>query len=264
MAAFAHSHFLNPSTSTTSSTCTCGSFVAGPFNNFQCRCSERRGVANMNTELKAKLKFLQSFEPGPMSDSFRGDLKLMGSDNIPVYAHRFIMPVWRTTIHLEGLGLRSAARHLLLPMSGKSPVFKKMFETEMEEKETGVVKIVDFTAPVLRAMVNFCYTAEIAFSITAPAEEVLKVAHKYDIPELKIVSEDELSRGFTTNNICLRLWLASMYGSKKLETEASKYVKDNFETIFPIIRKQIVPGSFGFSFQKGQSLWELSKSSIGS
>lgn len=134
----------------------------------------------------------------------------------------------------------------------------------MEEKETGVVKIVDFTAPVLRAMVNFCYTAEIAFSITAPAEEVLKVAHKYDIPELKIVSEDELSRGFTTNNICLRLWLASMYGSKKLETEASKYVKDNFETIFPIIRKQIVPGSFGFSFQKGQSLWELSKSSIGS
>lgn len=93
MASFAHSHFLNPSTSTSQSACTCGSFVAGPFNNFQCRCAERRGVANMNTELKAKLKFLQSFEPGPMSDSFRGDLKLMGSDNIPVYAHRFIMVI---------------------------------------------------------------------------------------------------------------------------------------------------------------------------
>lgn len=51
----------------------------------------------------------------------------------------------------------------------------------MLENETGTFHINDVTLPVIRAVVKFCYNAKIDFTDELPAEDVLEVAHKYDI-----------------------------------------------------------------------------------
>ncbi|BBN08996.1 hypothetical protein MPTK1_4g16260 [Marchantia polymorpha subsp. ruderalis] len=48
-----------------------------------------------------KVRFLQAYEPGPLSESFRGDVSFIGTDLEPVYAHRFIMVI--TAPALAGL-----------------------------------------------------------------------------------------------------------------------------------------------------------------
>ncbi|BFI13310.1 hypothetical protein MPTK1_4g16245 [Marchantia polymorpha subsp. ruderalis] len=158
-------------------------------------------------ELENKVRFLQAYEPGPLSESFRGDVSFVGCDLEPVFAHRFIM-------------------------AGKSSVFRKMFDIDMKEKESGTVQVDDAVAPVLRSVVNYCYTADILFTEEAPAEEVLKLAHKYDINELKAVCESELSRGINNENLCNRLRLAHIYDAKKLDAVAARFFKENFDDVY--------------------------------
>ncbi|OAE30976.1 hypothetical protein AXG93_2018s1430 [Marchantia polymorpha subsp. ruderalis] len=91
--------------------------------------------------------------------------------------------------------------------AGKSTVFQKMFDINLKEMESGTVTVHKADAPALRSMVNFCYTAEILFTEEAPVEEVLKVAHRFDIIELKEVCESELCKGINRENLCTRLYL---------------------------------------------------------
>ncbi|KAL2630211.1 hypothetical protein R1flu_014897 [Riccia fluitans] len=165
-------------------------------------------------ELEKKVRFLQAYEPGPMSEHFRGDVSFVGCDLEPVYAHRFIM-------------------------AGKSMVFRRMFDIDMQEKESGTVRVEDAVAPVLRSMVNYCYTADIEFTEDAPAEEVLKLAHKYDIDELKAVCESELSRGINKENLCNRLRLAHIYDAKKLDAVAAKFFKENFDEVYTSVVERL-------------------------
>ncbi|KAG6556129.1 hypothetical protein Mapa_002070 [Marchantia paleacea] len=170
---------------------------------FLCKlCVDRTVALALNKkplhDLENKVRFLQAYEPGPLSELFRGDVSFVGCDLEPVFAHRFIM-------------------------AGKSVVFRKMFDIDMKEKESGTVQVDDAVAPVLRSMVNYCYTADILFTEEAPAEEVLKLAHKYDINELKAVCESELSRG---------LRLAHIYDAKKLDAVAARFFKENFDDVY--------------------------------
>ncbi|BBN19025.1 hypothetical protein MPTK1_8g07400 [Marchantia polymorpha subsp. ruderalis] len=47
-----------------------------------------------NGDAKKKVHFLQAYEPGPLSEFFRGDVTLVGCDLVPVFAHRFIMSLY--------------------------------------------------------------------------------------------------------------------------------------------------------------------------
>ncbi|BBN19026.1 hypothetical protein MPTK1_8g07410 [Marchantia polymorpha subsp. ruderalis] len=161
-----------------------------------------------------KVRFLQAYSPGPLSPLFRGDVTFVGCDLVPVFAHRFIM-------------------------AGKSTVFGKMFDIDMKEKEIGTVQVDDADAPVLRSMVNFCYTAEILFTEEASVEEVMKLAHKYDISELKEVCESELCEGINEENLCTRLRLAHIYDIKTLNAVGVKFFKDNFDDVYPSVVERL-------------------------
>ncbi|KAL3682605.1 hypothetical protein R1sor_000627 [Riccia sorocarpa] len=114
-----------------------------------------------------KLRFLREYDSSPLSEEFRGDMKFVGSDGEEVYAHKFIM-------------------------AGRSMVLRRMFDADTKREETGIVQCPGTSGHVLRSMVNFCYTAAIQFTEEAPAEEVIKLAHKYDINCLKSVCQEEL------------------------------------------------------------------------
>ncbi|KAL2611352.1 hypothetical protein R1flu_023044 [Riccia fluitans] len=171
------------------------------------RLEELEAKLKVTQGFEKKVRFLQAYDPAPLSELFRGDVNFVGSDQEPVYAHRFIM-------------------------AGKSTVFQRMFNNDMKEKESGTVIVDDAGSAVLKSMVNFCYTAEIGFTEDASAEEVLKISHKYDIKDLKEVCEDELSKGVSGDNLVRRLMLAHMYDAKKLDSVTASFFEENFRDVY--------------------------------
>ncbi|KAL3682073.1 hypothetical protein R1sor_000095 [Riccia sorocarpa] len=166
-------------------------------------------------EPERNLRFLRAYEISPLSDDFRGDVEFIGGDGKSVFAHRFIL-------------------------AGRSRVFQRMLDTEMKEKKSGIIRVDDVPAPVLRSMVNYCYTAEINFTEEAPADELLKVAEKYDIEDLKAVCEDELSKDISRDNLSKRVTLARLYNAKKLDKMTRDYFKTNFYSVYEAFVAEIM------------------------
>ncbi|KAL3682297.1 hypothetical protein R1sor_000319 [Riccia sorocarpa] len=160
------------------------------------------------------LRFLREYESSPLNKDFRGDIKFVGWDGEEVHAHKFIMV-------------------------GRSMVFRSLFDSDMQEKEKGIVLCPDTSAPVLRSMVNFCYTAEIKFTEEAPAEEVLKIAHKYDMKNLKLVCENSLIMGISEKNVYELVMLAQKYDAKQLDKAIAKFFKDGFDVVYPIFVQRL-------------------------
>ncbi|KAL3682561.1 hypothetical protein R1sor_000583 [Riccia sorocarpa] len=175
--------------------CTCKGATA--LDSFDRRAEKLRAVEN-------RLNFVLKFQPGPTDSEFRGDVCLVGSDGGPVYAHRFIL-------------------------AGRSTVFRRMFETEMLEKESGTIHVEDASINVLRSLVKYLYTMETEFTEEAPAEELLKLADKYDIEDLKAVCEEELCKNVNMGNFLDRLVVAKRYNSKRLDTLTASFLVENLE-----------------------------------
>ncbi|KAL3682594.1 hypothetical protein R1sor_000616 [Riccia sorocarpa] len=163
--------------------------------------------------LSADLLFLRKYEVSPLCKDFRGDIKFVGSNGEEVYAHKFIL--------VE-----------------RSMVFRRMFDVDMG-KESGIVECPDVGAPVLRSMVNFCYTADIEFTDEAPAEEMLKIAHTYQIDYLKVVCEDELVEDIDKESFCRLLLLARKYDAKLLSEELEDYFRESFDDVYPVFAKRL-------------------------
>lgn len=120
----------------------------------------------------------------------------------------------------------------------RSTVFRKMFQIETLEEETGIVRIDDASLPVLRAVIRFCYCAEIDFTHEVAAEDVLPVAHKYAIDLLQKVCEEELCATINGRNLPRRLKLAKKFQAKELQARALRYLKRNFdEAIGGVVRE---------------------------
>lgn len=98
-----------------------------------------------------------------------------------------------------------------------------MFNSKMREEESGTVYIEDATLPVMRAVVKFCYDAEIDFTDEVTGEEVLKVAHKYDIVLLHKICEEHLIRTLHKGNRAGRLQFSQTFDAAGLEAAASKH-----------------------------------------
>ncbi|KAL3682299.1 hypothetical protein R1sor_000321 [Riccia sorocarpa] len=171
-------------------------------------------AASAESRILTRLRFLREYESSPLSKDFRGDIRFLGWDGEEVHAHKFVM-------------------------AGRSVVFRRMFSSDMQEKETGIVHCPDASAPVLKSMVNFCYTAEIQFTEEASPEEVLKIAHKYDIKNLKLVCEDELIIRIKEANVYELVMLAQKYDAKQLDKAIAKFFKEGFDVVYPIFVQRL-------------------------
>jgi hypothetical protein len=107
-----------------------------------------------------------------------------------------------------------------------------MLDVSLLEKQTGRIPIDDATLPVMQAVINYCYTAEISFSHEVTPEDVLQVAHKYEITHLRDVCGDELCQRISEKNLADMLRLAKKFEAKTLQAAAAKYFKEHFDTVF--------------------------------
>ena len=96
-----------------------------------------------------------------------------------------------------------------LIMATRSPVFDSMVKSDMEEMASGIVKINDFDIGVVKALVNYIYTAKIEHDFE-DIIDLLKIGAKYLIKSLVEDCSKKLANLITVVTfLSLDLWLKS-------------------------------------------------------
>ncbi|KAL7298243.1 hypothetical protein TKK_0009229 [Trichogramma kaykai] len=130
------------------------------------------------------------------------DVELITSDENHIPAHRAILAV-------------------------SSPVFKAMFTHDMLEKKCNSVTITDIPYNILVEMLRYIYTGDIVSTKTDVVLEILAVADKYQIENLKIKCGKILNANLSPENSIQILLAAQKYNAEQLESKIQNFLKLN-------------------------------------
>ncbi|GBN61466.1 TD and POZ domain-containing protein 5 [Araneus ventricosus] len=117
-------------------------------------------------------------------------------------------------------------------LSARSPVFKKMFTTDMKEKAGECINVPDMSSDTVRRMLKFLYTDCTGDLEMQSAKDLYIASDKYDIASLKQHCSSFMKKNLCPANVCEVLVLADMHQDKDLESAAQEYVLTNDEEVF--------------------------------
>jgi hypothetical protein len=112
-----------------------------------------------------------------------------------------------------------------LVLSIRSPVLKTMLNAGLRETATAELKITDFDVSVVQDFVRFLYTGNC--DATPHAEQLLALAHRYQMPDLQRLCEYSLQSGLTPANALDVLALADLYSCSDLRKAVMDYIARN-------------------------------------
>jgi hypothetical protein len=112
-----------------------------------------------------------------------------------------------------------------LVLSIRSPVLKTMLNVGLRESATAELRITDFDVPVVQDFVRFLYTGNC--DATPHAEQLLALAHRYQMPDLQRLCEYSLQSGLTPANALDVLALADLYSCSDLRKAVMDYIARN-------------------------------------
>ncbi|BAF21230.1 BTB/POZ domain-containing protein At4g08455 [Oryza sativa Japonica Group] len=115
-------------------------------------------------------------------------------------------------------------------LASRSPVFRAMLENEMEESRSGIIKIYDVSYDVLRAFVHYMYTAE-ALLDEQMASDLLVLAEKYEVKNLKAYCEKFLTSKVSNDNAITHYAFAHRHSAKQLLETSLAAIMDNMSTL---------------------------------
>ncbi|XP_014229999.2 speckle-type POZ protein-like A [Trichogramma pretiosum] len=134
------------------------------------------------------------------------DIKLITSDDNSIPAHKIILAT-------------------------ASPVFRTMFTSEMLQskkhnsaRKQNTIEMTDTPYNILIEMLRYIYTGNIVSTKTDVVLEILGVANKYEINNLKVKCGNILSAALSTENAIKILIAAHKCNVKHLENEVLKFV----------------------------------------
>ena len=107
-------------------------------------------------------------------------------------------------------------------LAARSSVFAAMFEHEMKGSRENRVVIQDVSYEAVKEMVAYIYTGKSPnIDMT---EDILQLADKYDLDELKATCETILCSKITIENAANLLILAEMHGATQLEAQVGHFI----------------------------------------
>ncbi|XP_031214371.1 TD and POZ domain-containing protein 1-like [Mastomys coucha] len=110
-------------------------------------------------------------------------------------------------------------------LAAHSPVFKAMFEHEIEESLTNTIGILDLDSQVFKEMMGFIYTGKAPhLDSHSMATGMLAAAEKYGLEGLKALCELALCRNLSVRNAAHTLILADLHGIEQLKTRALDFI----------------------------------------
>ncbi|XP_052034555.1 TD and POZ domain-containing protein 1-like [Apodemus sylvaticus] len=112
-------------------------------------------------------------------------------------------------------------------LAARSPVFRAMFEHEMQERLKNLVEIHDLDPQVFQEMMGFIYTWKAPnLKSYSMASGVLAAADRYGLEGLKAMCEDALCRILSVENAANILILADLHSTQWLKTQALDFITD--------------------------------------
>ncbi|XP_033226697.1 speckle-type POZ protein-like isoform X1 [Belonocnema kinseyi] len=116
-------------------------------------------------------------------------------------------------------------------LAAKSPVFLERFQTEMKEKQENHVKIEDIEANIFQEFLRYVYTNTVN-DLNTHAEELYAAADKYDLPKLKSICIDELSRSLNSENAIHMFLFSDENNVTILKDRTMEFIKKHMNLIF--------------------------------
>ncbi|XP_059630620.1 BTB/POZ domain-containing protein At4g08455 [Cornus florida] len=166
-------------------------------------------------DLKAKVAFLRFWAPlDHRSRPCFTDVVLVASDHdsgspatnhVPVPAHKAVL-------------------------ASRSPVFRAMLESEMEESLSGTIKISEVSYDALRSFVNYLYTAE-TWLDEQMACDLLVLAEKYEVKHLKTYCENFLVSKLDWENSLMTYAFAYQHNAKDLLDASLALIMGNMDKL---------------------------------
>ncbi|XP_012273450.1 speckle-type POZ protein [Orussus abietinus] len=125
-------------------------------------------------------------------------------------------------------------------LAANSPVFQKMFESEMQEVTRNTVKITDVEGTLVELMLKFLYLGPID-EVKNKAYELVYLADKYDIKTMKEMCQNVLHTKITPENSVNTLILADKHNLQLLRSSTIRYIVKNVKVIrnrpeFPLLK----------------------------
>ncbi|XP_060249294.1 speckle-type POZ protein-like [Meriones unguiculatus] len=108
-------------------------------------------------------------------------------------------------------------------LAAHSPVFRAMFQHDMEERRKNRFEIKDLEPQVFKEMMGFIYTGK-APNCHTMTTGVLAAADRYGLEGLKVMCEDALCRDLCVENASHTLILADLHSAEQLKMQALDFI----------------------------------------
>ena len=115
-------------------------------------------------------------------------------------------------------------------LSAASPFFSKLLQSEMKEKEEGVIRFEEISKSILSDVLEFIYTGSVEIN-EKNARDLIIAADYLLLESLKIISGRFLEKQMTTCNCISTFHFAEKYRCEELVLRSTKFIQDNFTSV---------------------------------
>ena len=116
-------------------------------------------------------------------------------------------------------------------LSAVSPFFVKLFESEMKEKEEGVIRLEEISASILEDVLEFIYTGHVEIHDEQSAKDLIIAADYLLLVCLKTFTGRFLEQLLTNSNCISTFHFAEKYQCEELVAKTRKFVHENFASV---------------------------------
>ena len=111
-------------------------------------------------------------------------------------------------------------------LAARSPVFASMFEHNMQERSSSKVNLTDVEPATVKEMLIYMYSDRVP-KIGEVAGDLLYVADKYQLENLKKICEEHLSSNLRVDNAARIIQLAYLYNAPQLKRLCLQFISDH-------------------------------------
>ena len=116
-------------------------------------------------------------------------------------------------------------------LSAVSPFFAKLFQSEMKEKEEGIIRFEEISAAILEGVLESIYTGHVMILDERNAKDLIIAADFLLLVCLKTFAGRFLEQRLTNSNCISTFYFAEKYQCEELVAKTRKFVHENFASV---------------------------------
>ena len=125
-------------------------------------------------------------------------------------------------------------------LSGASPFFEKLLNSNMKETQEGVVRLEMFTDSMMAATLQFIYTGDVQILAEDNARDIIVVADYLFLDKIKLIAAGVLVQTLNTSNCISTYYFAERYQCEDLISKTRKVLVAHFTSIYAANREDVL------------------------